>query len=1656
METVLSGQDTTFSKVETLIEQGAYRDAFDKGRVIWDKAIASLSQTESRALAKLFDRLGAARSSDFITLRSYRQRPDCPERALHASYYFLHKKGPDFVWQLSRQFLTRDDLNDEQTADWLALQAIVSSQLRDFDVALEKYQASQEAFESNWNRGLYGSLLIDQEKFNEASDWYQQEYLKTPSEISLLRLARALSLDSKQEQAIAILKTESSKYQSVRPWYQLAQLSKDIHAVDDIEYAISQIHQLAVRNTDKSLTQQLTAFKAHIEVTRQNYRMAKKYLEQLDDYYSKVLLENIENTSEDKTVRLEVPYIKQKFLTCAPASMASILQYHGSDFRQEEIAADICFDGTPDYLQHQWLNQHKIPFREFDLTWPIAQCLIDAGLPFTLVTRSGRESHMQVVSGYNQRTGILYVMDPSSVTVCEYLAKELCEYNASVGPRCMVFGPSSKLEKIENIELPSETAYQINQQFQSALRVHDVDGARSLLNKLIKNFSNHRLTLFANRSWAIYLQDEYAIKCSTEKLLERFPEEIWIIQSLFQSFSQLGSRKEGLEYLKQKFEAYHYHELLEALVYETYDDQNFETQTLALLPRLHRAALYSAESNWLLGHIYWQKGNRDAAVRCYRWALTLNDTDERFSESFFNSSLLLGNEQSALKFLHQRWRRYSRKNSGPALSLFNAFSKLDEEHKGLSVLKKALEELPDDENLISFYLRKLLHLGEMREFKKLFKSLSQRLDKKSSELLKADYFYLNNKQMKSAAIYKSLLKKYPTDRFIYSRYFQILDAFGRQDVIELTLKNLNDKYHKALFANWLAVDWSKDTTLRKQLLEYLVEEHPYDINAITQYADLLIESSEYEQAQALLRSSIGNKSYYSIACSMLSKVALCLDRIDDAQDYAWKAITDNIDSDQAFEMLISSHLGAELRQEALLQVKRLSEQRTSNGNFLWNLWHYSRGWVSSDTLLDWCEQWLIQYPKSWYPYVLLAKQWLALGNTDKALHFLKQAENKFPLLPRVYLELAELYDLIGDYSLSIASFERTLTLNPSWGYAARRCSEVLQKSGELEKAISILEKSSRYAPEDGIILGLLADLYLRLNQKHKAIELLKQAVELEINYPWAWNQLEILSQQQEDSELAESMIKKLVETKPHVADCWIIYSRFKDTVQDKREVLEKGLELCTKSVSLHKELIHCYLSQYEYGAALLQLKHPCWNNNPPVTILFLEAEVFAKQGRYGEAIENLKSLLEKFPFYIEGWQKLHEWYVLLSEYSGACTVAKKLIELSPNDANQLSVCAETLFQYGGSDDKTLASSWLSKAFNIEPSDMHVSLSWLDFLLSEQRLSDAEKAEQIAARFINDPLLIVRKIHRLVLSQQVSELSQLANSLIEFNHDNPWIYHSAYDLYTDKSYRSEFLQALRNRMEQDNCCRAIATVWARLVRTNNNGLSQLRLFLDENEMSDVWSAVVQEYFNAFIEVNKLPPKGFTRTHREKIESDVYLFGSYGYLLCNRGSFDEAIKWYQERARNEGFPAYIWYHYRWALGAKGRWDEARKAIASALSSPPDNCFSNICLWSAYFKIKYFEPLEQADVINISVDELTEVEKYIFALVKAVWFLKDKPLELQSDEVFKQLRYCQSIYHGVHGSREAKDAKADVKRYLKAKIESSSWWLTMRCRFKLHNHF
>ncbi|MEE4246365.1 MAG: C39 family peptidase, partial [Kangiellaceae bacterium] len=1216
MELIQQDNVVTISdRIKQLAQSGCYLDAYRKATDSWGAINQWQTSQQLSSFIQLADRLGHSRCGDFLRLSLARKNRNNIDYQIRAGYLQLNRKGPFATWASCQELLSRSIISDVQRADIYLLQSLVSSSLRDFSSADQLIAMSGEINKDDWWHRVNAYVLTDKEQFNDAAAYLKQRYESNPSEHLLMQYSRALEQVANSEQVISLLSKEAFKYQSVRPWFSLAQLYKEVNSLDKTEYCLSKINEYYL-GSDKDTEQRLSYLKGHVELSRKNYAGAQLFFQQCSDLFSKTVSENIVENSSEHSVRLNVPFVKQKYLTCAPASMSALLSYHGMNYSQDSIADKVCYDGTPDYLQYQWLDENSIPFIEFDLDWQLAQKLLDLDLPFTLVTHSGATSHMQVVTGYNAKTGILYLMDPSSAGVTELLANEATLRHAIVGPRCMVFLPNDKSDTVKDLVFPSRKAYLLSRKLNAHLRGHKIEDAKLLQEQMIAHDPEHRLTLIGSRNIALYLKDEQLIESTTKEVLNKFPNETWLISSRYYSLFALGRRNKGLDFLAEKISTNYHHELVECFILETYQDNNYRCRVKSYIPQLMRAAGYSAESNWVLGHWFWSNGRQSDARRCYRWALTLNDRDDRYSESFFKSALWNGSEEEVIEFLRQRWQEYRSGSSGPALSLYRALACTDKEAEGLEVLEQSLIERPNDDDLIEFYLKRLLEFAQYEKFDVMFEKSKLHLSKSSQLTLQADYYYAIDQHNKTESIYLKLIDDFPTERNYYDSLFSIMDARGAMNEIDKKLEVVLELVGFTPFAAWLHIDWHSSEQVKMEMLTKLVDLYPNDVDAVERLANKLVSNRQLIDAKSLLERTINESTRSADLLALLSQIELLNSNNPAALTFAKRAINLDIDSDDAFDALVSCNLGAKTRKIMLLEFFELIKKTTTNGDALWNFWHSASAWLSHDELNEFCDYIAKNYANLWQTPVIKAKHLVEQNLLAEAATILERAKSQFSLLPRVYFELAEVYQLSGNFEKSAENYRYVISLNPKWSMPPRRLADRLEKEGKLEESIKVLEKACRYNSRDGVLYGLRADLLIKQGKKIEAIELLKHAVKLESDYNWAWQTLISVGQKLDQPDIAKTTAQEITDKSPNLAAGWLARARLEAEDEKIIAYLNKGLEKDPKSVALHKELISNYLKQRDFAAAEQQINDTVWQSNIPITINVLHADSLSKQGRY--------------------------------------------------------------------------------------------------------------------------------------------------------------------------------------------------------------------------------------------------------------------------------------------------------------------------------------------------------------------------------------------------------------------------------------------------------
>src|SRR3954454_8730690 len=66
-------------------------------------------------------------------------------------------------------------------------------------------------------------------------------------------------------------------------------------------------------------------------------------------------LENLNGT--EKRVHLKLGFVRQHYLTCAPATLTNIARFWQKKAEHLELANEMCYEGTPAYKERIWATE---------------------------------------------------------------------------------------------------------------------------------------------------------------------------------------------------------------------------------------------------------------------------------------------------------------------------------------------------------------------------------------------------------------------------------------------------------------------------------------------------------------------------------------------------------------------------------------------------------------------------------------------------------------------------------------------------------------------------------------------------------------------------------------------------------------------------------------------------------------------------------------------------------------------------------------------------------------------------------------------------------------------------------------------------------------------------------------------------------------------------------------------------------------------------------------------------------------------------------------------------------------------------------------------------------------------------------------------------
>lgn len=1643
--------------IKDLCKTGLYINALALAEKEWGPIDTWDSLDKSKIAIRLYANLGGDRKSDALLLKLWRKEKSNPDLLHRIIFYKLNKLGPilanEFLVQHESQILEDNDLE----TDLMGVKSIIQRIFKNYSVADQLIKDALLLDPSN--NGLTSiaiQLLNEQGELDSALEQAKVHFDSHPSPYNLRLLSGIVTKVDGIAASIALYKEQVDKFQSASVWLEYAQLLAGDHNWTDCEYAIEQFEKTRIVS-DKYDEKRLLAYKGQIAIHHQQIPVAIDLLSKIDSSYWNIVTENLKNvdTQWHRKV-LDVPFLRQEHMTCAPTTLAALCRFWGHHYDSKLIADEICFDGTPDTKERQWLRDNNYYFKEFELEAGLAYSLIDNDIPFALVTTSGFSSHIQAVIGYNSQVGTLYIMDPSDSVMQEMLTKETILNEAYSGARCIAFVPKEKSDLLSKFEFPASNLYPLWDNYWCAQQRNDFLTAQKALTKLKDLDPSHRITLRVERDFAVWNNDTTKIFDLNTKLLQIFPEETVLLNSQYFCLRDLGKREQGLALLDDYLERFNNLDIMGTLFKEIYDTNGHKEITERLLLQMKELGGYSAHCHWLLASYYWMRQSFQLATEHYLYAYCLDETNSQYIESYFSATRYLKRQHESISLLNDRFDKYKVRSAMPAISLFKAHELLDEEHIGIDYLFTALELHPTDKDLIVFLANKLIDSGLVERFDSIQDKIKSQLDNKDfAELLARKSEKLGDFDS-ALGFFQDTFNENPFILKYANSYFGLLSKRGDTAKIDMILERLyQSDANNTRILDYIA-DWHSSPVFQEKVLTKFVTLRP-DYGVIRrQLIDVRIKLGMFEEALSEAKETCQNIIGEYVNQSYLAKCYLKLGKFEEARKLTKQVLTNAVDNSLAFSTLMDASITKEEKQTSLEFVFEQIQTQVIFGESAWNFWFDAKSILNAEKLEEFSNYLLNHQAHLWFTYSLCASYFKQYGNLAKAKELLQTGKQKFPLTPRIYDDLGQIYELEGNITESIAEYSQALVINPAWSEVTIKLSEVQEKHQDIQAATTTIEKGIKHNPDNGVLHGYLADLLIKQDREAEALEALQDAVRNNTNYRWAWDNFIRLSDKLEQSGLPHTLATQLSEQRPYLAHVWRDLAYVTQDQNEKFAHYDQSLKCDLYYIPTYQDKMQHFVEKGEYKEALHVLDNTPWGDSLPFELTIQKVELLIEIGQKTLAAETLKQILFNVHGYSYLWKKLFD----LLEHAGNKKVyidcCHKSVELNRHDPYILCYAGENLLKLGNEKDNAKAKEYIKKAFNLSPNEQYIVLTYVDHLLEDKQYQEALAALKLFEKISSVGFAKTREIDALCKLDRAKEGFEVYQQMLIDNENDYWCLNQSF-IHLSQHYSFDDLASLfKTRIKNLNKEQAYFYTDKCLYLDDNKKykyvLDELENYTNEESWNGAFLALI-EFWN---EKNITPPNKVIDTFFQRIIETPALIAQLGNSYLNSEHYHSMIRLVENAKSPKELPAYAFYQYRLALQMFNHWDRAHDAIIQGMQQPPDNTLHNLRLWYAYELVRTGKGLTYKEIEVIDYSELIELEKYVYSTLLVILELGDNTLENKLDDLDSLLRKCTQDYQQVVGQKLALHAKNSLKARIKGAVSGEGFFARLKTSFWIYNRF
>ncbi len=1557
----MESDHATLDRVADLYRQGRYLDALAASEPLgppeaWTGARASV------LAGRLATMLGAPRLGRVLHARAWRRYPSEPEAVYFHAIGLLVRRGPWPCLELIRRYGDLPGADGSIQADWFALSGQVLAILRDFESAEDCLARAEKLAPTRPWIWVEKAVLLEAEDRPEDALGAAQHALRLRPWFrpAVQAAAHYLVQLNRDEEALALLTEAARHLQCGDLLIQRASLERELgryrEAREDLNRAAP---LLPLMSRDRKRRMAFDAQRADAAYHCGDLREAARLSALVDVPFFKETAKRLAaEPLEGKRVVLTVGFVRQHHVTCAPATLSAISAYWSKPADHLEVAERICYDGTPAHSERRWAEENGFAVREFRITWDSATALLDRGIPFALHTVDPGSAHLQAVIGYDSRRGTFLVRDPSERHYGEVLGEELLKHYRSTGPRGLALVPEEQADRFAGLDLPDAALYDDCYRIERALQAHDRPQAQETHVRMRAEHANHPLTLRSRGAMAAYDADPINILKTAEQLLKEFPEDANLLVSKLNCLRELGRRDDRLSMLRElcgRPEPAPF--FLIRYAQELVEDARSHGETLAVLRRTMRMRPIDPDNYGLLADVLWERRRRDEALALYRFAACLADKDQARARSYFIAARHLRQTERAITMLKDRFARFGGRSSHPAQTLCWAFETLEQTGTALEVLEEALARRPDDGELLLFAADMYGRYGRAERAAELH-GRAEGNSHRMAWLRTASYLALYQSDQRSALDRaREVLKTEPLARDANDLAAQLLADLEGDAAAIAHIRQAVERFPHSYGLRVLLIEWLRrqDPAAAEPAIRELLERQPVDPWARRELAITLIEQSKWDEAEDEADLAIQLEPSNPLGHLIQGRIRQAAGRVEEARACFRDAITVSVDFDPAIAALMQTCDSKADRLDALEFLRGELVRQVIFGDGLLAFCDYASATLDAQTLLGTLRDALAARPELWHAHAALIRQLTEIERTDEARDLAEAAVAQFPLLPRMWLELAAVCRARKDDAGEIAALAKAREISPNWGEPARLLAETYQRQGDMERAAALLEQMVPREPREARNHAYLADALWALDRRDEAIERMTQAVRLEPGYDWAWNMLRDWSAAVDQPRRALDVAQELTRLRPQQARSWLVLARVlaaEDQRAARLEALDRAAALNPCLPEVHSMRAACLAEMERYDEALAACRPEALADAVPLELAAREADVEFRRGNADAAVERMREVVAHDPDYLWAWTRLADWHDQAGRDEDYLQAAENMVRVAPG----LPAC----WGYRGdarrrTQDRQGAAEDLQRALEMAPDYLFAAMGLLDVQFEGDDLEGAARTLEVAAPHMPPEFALAQQIrldarrrdrqgalaHFRQLCALPLEDAQALDAAVAEMAEEPWM--------------PAVAEELCRQVARDDVAPPVVEVWAEcLARTGRWDRCEptLQRMADREE---AWRAGAARWLIALGSAARPEPlQAFIRRNRKRLRRHAHTWAAAGQALSDVDLDRNAVRWLSDWPRRDDVTPQALFYLVLSLWKLGRRHKAVEASRRALEMPPDHSAPFHLLWLAVDRV------------------------------------------------------------------------------------------------------